>query len=88
MACNKQNLSLLKLTLLAGGLAKANVNVLFSQYLQFEANFKIKYCSRGKTIMLANENIVWFIVIWICWFCAVTFGVLCTKYRPCSTSKA
>lgn len=87
MACNKKNLSLLKLNLLAGGLAKANVNVLFRQYLQFEANFKVKHCGRGKTIMLANENIVWF-VIWICWFCTVTFGVLCTKYRPCSTSKA
>lgn len=52
MACSKKNLSLLKLNLLAGGLAKANVNVLFRQYLQFEANFKVKYCGRGKTIML------------------------------------
>lgn len=55
--CNKQNLSLFKLNLLAGGLAKADANVLFNQYLQFEANFKIKCCSGGKTVMLANENI-------------------------------
>lgn len=49
-------MSLFKLNLLAGGLAKADVNVLFNQYLQSEANFEIKCCSGGKTTMLANEN--------------------------------
>lgn len=83
MECNTQNLSLLKLNLLAGSLAKTNV--LFNQYLQFEANFKTKCCSRGRTIMLANEKIGLLLFGFVVLHCH--FWAPLTKYRPCSTSK-
>lgn len=58
VACNKQNLTQLKLSLLTGGLTKLALMLFLHSTSVSEANSKIR-CFQGRiTVTLTNDNIV------------------------------